>query len=139
MIKRMGESPLTYEDIIKAAEVGDAAFHRWKTTGELANRLSYKSALFVEKVCEVLNKYPKKPELCQITTNSWSPLKRITNGYFTVMYNPIRGECFVSVTEDNIPLRNYLDSGGDCHVTNLEELEKFCEVAKFIGGMGDEH
>lgn len=137
MRKKVGE-PLTYEDVIKAAEAGDAAFHRWDAAREYGSMLSRKSALFVDQICQIMNAYPKKHKLHLITMNSERTLQQISNGYFTVIYNPLTGKCFVSLNEDNAPLRNYLDSRGDCQVTNLEELEKFCETAKFIGGMGDE-
>lgn len=139
MRKGTGESPLTYEDVIKAAEVGDEAFRSWDIVREYTFMLSRKSALFVDQICQIMNAYPKKHELHLITMNSESTLQQISNGYFSVVYNPLTGRCFVSLVENNIPLKNYLDSGGDYHVTNLEELEKFCEMAKFIGGMGDEH
>lgn len=110
---------------------------------EVVAQLSRKSALYLDHMCVVLQAYPKKwlklytpSPMCSFAT------QYIDNGYFVVKYNVITGVTGVEPCSGNVVLNNYIQSLGikeDYLLRNLEELEKFCETAKFIGGMGDEH
>jgi|SRR5690606_16219409 len=109
MRKRTGESPLTYEDVIKAAEAGDEAFRSWDIAREYTSILSRKSALFVDQIWQIMNAYPKKHNLHRITMNSERTLQQISNGYFSVVYNPLTGKCFVRPNHKNVVLINYIE------------------------------
>lgn len=110
---------------------------------DVATQLSRKSALYIDQVCMILQAYPKK----WLRLYSPSPMysfatQYIDNGYFVVKYNAITGVTWVEPCSDNGVLNNYIESLGIKEtylLNNLEDLEKLCETAKFIGGMGDEH
>ena len=108
-----------------------------------AYNLSNKSAAFIEAICSILYKYKSKNGIKQYTVASHFGAHFIDNGYFMLIYNVFNGSCVLSVQDQhkNIPLENYMLSRNGSYsemITNLEELESFCETAKFIGGFGDE-
>lgn len=107
--------------------------------------LSRKSAMFVDQLCKIMQSYPRREgELRLYTETTHFASQHIDNGYFTVSYNGINGVCLVNVLTEhnNEVLRNYLLATGTKYykvIHSLEEFEQFCETAKWIGGMGDEH
>lgn len=114
---------------------------------QVIDNIGRKSALFIDQICMVLNAYPKKDNGLVLYRSNYSTdfaTHYIGNGYFVISYNALNGAFIVEVKSDNPTLLNYIKTAGErlpgmLTLRNLEDLEKFCETAKFIGGMGDEH
>lgn len=116
-----------------------------RSYADTAALLSRKSAFIVDQLCQIMHAYPKRGgELKLYTEVNQFANPHIDNGYFTISYSGITGVCMINVLPEhnNQVLRNYFEATGNKFfriIYSLEELEEFCETAKWIGGMGDEH